>query len=149
AQPVSFSTPVSLAINTLYSPPNAVQEGTNKTVDTNDNALLDAVFRDGSPGELWVSANGACTPAGDTATRSCLRLIEISIASGTATVAQDFDYSQPGEYLFFPAIRTDKYGDLVTVFNRSSSSQYVSIYRSMQLTSDPAGTLETPVEIEG
>jgi hypothetical protein len=149
AQPVSFSTPVSLGINTLSSPPNAVQEGTAQTVDTNDNALLDAVFRDGSPGELWVAASGACTPAGDTTTRSCLRLIEISIGSGTFNVNQDFDYAQAGDYLFFPAIRTDKHGDLVTVFNRSSATQYVSIYRSMQLTSDPAGTLETPpVEIQ-
>jgi len=34
------------------------------------------------------------------------------------------------------------------VFNGSSSSQYISVYRNMQLMkTDPPGTLETPVQI--
>lgn len=133
----------SLAITTLTTPPNAAQGGTSKLVDTNDNALLDAVFRDGSTGSLWVSANDGCTPQGDTATRSCLRLIEISIASGTPTVSQDFDYSASGQYFFYPAIRTDGAGNLFVVFNGSSSSQYISVYGGVQKTTD--ATLEPPV----
>ncbi len=149
APPVEASVS-SLSISLLSTPPNAVQAGTRKTVDTNDSALLDAAFRDGSPGNLWVSANDACTPSGDTAVHSCLRLIEIAIdpsASIPMTVAQDFDYSIAGYDLFYPAIRTDNVGDLAVVFNGSSSSQYVSVYRSVQLTTDPALTLETPMEL--
>ena len=139
----------SLPIRVLSTPPNAAQAGTNKAVDTNDSALLDAAFRDGSPGNLWVSANDACTPPSDTAVHSCLRLIEIAIdpsASTPMTVAQDFDYSIAGYDLFYPAIRTDNRGDLAVVFNGSSSSQYVSVYRALQLTTE-SGTLETPVEL--
>jgi hypothetical protein len=143
-QPVAVAT-ASLAISTLTTPPNAAQGGTSKLVDTNDNALLDAVFRDGSPGSLWVSANDGCTPQGDIATRSCLRLIEVSIASGTPTVSQDFDYSALGQYFFYPAIRTDSTGNLFVVFNGSSSSKYISVYGDVQKTTDTADTLEPPV----
>jgi hypothetical protein len=145
SQPVAVAT-TSLAISTLTTPPNAAQGGTSKLVDTNDNALLDAVFRDGSPGgSLWVSANDGCTPRGDTVPRSCLRLIEVSIAPGNLTVKQDFDYSASGQYFFYPAIRTDNTGNLIVVFNRSSSSQYISVYGSVQKTTDAANTLEPPV----
>jgi hypothetical protein len=145
SQPVAVAT-TSLAISTLTTPPNAAQGGTSKLVDTNDNALLDAVFRDGSPaGSLWVSANDGCTPQGDTAPRSCLRLIEISIASGTPTVSQDFDYSASGQYFFYPAIRTDSTGNLFVMFNGSSISKYISVYGSVQKATDTANTLEPPV----
>jgi len=152
-QPVAVAT-TSLGIATLSSPPNAAQGGTNKLVDTNDNALLDAVYRDGSPGSLWVSANDGCLPSGDTATRSCLRLINISIDPTTgqpiavSPVAQDFDYSAVGQYFFYPAIRTDDTGNLFVVFNGSSSSQYISVYGSVQKTTDSAGILEPPVMLK-
>jgi hypothetical protein len=107
--------------------------------------LLDAVFRDGSPGSLWIAANDGCTPQGDTAPRSCLRLIEVSIASGKPTVSQDFDYSASGQYFYYPAIRTDDTGNLIVVFNGSSSSKYISVYGSVQKTTDTADTLEPPV----
>ena len=149
-QPVAVAT-TSLSIATLNSPPNAAQGGTSKLVDTNDDALLDAVYRDGSPGSLWVSANDGCTPSGDTATRSCLRLINISIDPTTGQpiaanpVAQDFDYSAVGQYFFYPAIRTDDTGNLIVVFNGSSSSQYISVYGSVQKITDTAAPLESPV----
>lgn len=131
----------SLAIKALNSPPNAVQPG-NSTVATNDQALLDAVFRDGSPGELWVAASSACTPSGDSTTRSCLRFIEVSISNGdlsTAAVAQDFDFGSAGQYYYYPALRTDKDGNMAAVFTASSSSIYPSVWCGGQLTSE-AGT---------
>jgi hypothetical protein len=139
----SFSR-ASLPINSLSTPPNAAQAGTSKLVDTNDNALLDAVFRDGSPGSLWVSANDGCKPAGDTSVRSCVRLIEVSILNGAASVAQDFDYSAAGKYFFYPAIRTDNSGNLFAVFNGSSASQNISVYGAIQRATDPSDTLRTP-----
>src|SRR5581483_3502072 len=69
-----------LPIGPLSIPPNAQQAGTS--------VLLDTVYRQGS-GSLWVSANDACKPPGDSTVRSCLRFIEISIGS-TISVAQDF-----------------------------------------------------------
>ncbi len=122
-----------LAIGTISIPPDAQQQGTSVLIDTNDDSLLDAVFRDGTPGSLWVSANNACTPPGDSAVRSCLRFINVSIGTTGMTVAQDFDYADSGTY-YYPAIRTDSSGNLYAAFSGSSSSSYASAYAGMQAT---------------
>jgi hypothetical protein len=134
-------TRTSLPLHTMSTPPNAQQAGTSVLIDTNDDSLLDAVFRDGSPGSLWVSANDACVPAGDSATRSCLRFIEVSIDAGTMSLAQDFDYAYKGFYYYYPAVRTNGAGDLVTVFSGSSNSTYASVYTGRRLASDPSNNM--------
>ena len=127
-------TPLNIA--TISQPPNAQQKDPGNTgilIDTNDDSLLDASFRDGPPGSLWVSANDACTPSGDTATRSCLRFINVSIdAGGAMSVTQDFDYADLGTYYYYPAIRTDAAGDLFAAFSGSSSSSFASAYAGAQ-----------------
>jgi hypothetical protein len=134
-----------LALNpTIQFPPNAEQPGTTDLVDTNDNSLLDAVWRSGN---LWVGANSGCTPTGDSAVRSCLRLIEVS-TSGTPAIKQNFDHGDAGTYYYYPAVRTDSVGDLVAVFSGSSAtsgSLLPSVLASQQLTSDSKNTLETPI----
>jgi hypothetical protein len=128
-----------LPIDTMSTPPNAQQQGTGVLIDTNDDSLLDAVFRDGSPGSLWISGNDACSAPGDGVVRSCARLIEVAISNngGTMSVAQDFDFAQSGGYFYYPAIRTDSAGDLVTVFTGSSTSTYASVYSGVQKASIP------------
>jgi hypothetical protein len=121
----------SLPIATLSIPPNAQQSGTTMLIDTNDDSLLDAVFRDGSPGSLWVSANDACKPPSDSAVRSCLRFINVAIGTGMS-IAQDFDYADFGSYYYYPAIRTDSFGNLYAAFTGSSSSSYASAYAALQ-----------------
>lgn len=128
--------------STLSTPPDAAQCNTNTTVVTNDNALLDAMYRSGS---LWVSANDACTPETDTAVRSCLRFIEISIPAGAsaanASIAENFDVGVHGEYLYYPAVRTDKYGNMASVFSESSGSQCPSV---AEITQQAGGTPGSP-----
>jgi hypothetical protein len=141
AQTAPTATRTSLPIYTISTPPNAEQAGTSVLIDTNDDSLLDAVFRDGSPGSLWVSANDGCVPAADSATRSCLRFIEVSVDSTGMKVAQDFDYADKGSYYYYPAIRTDSAGDLVTVFSGSSSNTFASVYAGRRLATDPSNNL--------
>ncbi len=126
------ATITSLPIGTISYPPNATQKGTSLQLDTNDDSLLDAVFRQGS-GSLWVSANDACTPPGDTAVRSCLRFIQVSVGAAAMSVAQDFDYGDIGTDYYYPAVRTDNAGNLYAAFSGSSASTYPSAYAGMQL----------------
>jgi hypothetical protein len=123
-----------LPIATISQPPDAQQEGgTGIPIDTNDDSLLDASFRDGPLGLLWVSANDACAPPGDIAVRSCLRFINVSIdGGGVMSVAQDFDYADVGTYYYYLAIRTDAAGDLFASFSGSSSGSYASAYAGEQ-----------------
>ena len=133
SNPLLTPTITPLPIATISQPPNAVQKGIGVLIDTNDDSLLDASFRDGPPGSLWVSANDACKPPGDVAARSCLRFINVSIdAGGVMSVAQDFDYADVGTYYYYPATRTDAAGDLFASFSGSSSSSYASAYAGEQ-----------------
>jgi hypothetical protein len=118
----------SLPIATMSIPPNAQQQGTTLLIDTNDDSLLDAAYRDGNPGTLWVSGNDACTPPGDTAVRSCLRFIEVAIDAQGPSIAQDFDYGDVGAYYYYPAVRTDGAGNLFAAFTKSSPTSYASAY---------------------
>ncbi len=138
----SFTT-VDLRITALKTPPNARQRGTSDLVETNDNALLDAVFRDDS---LWLAANAACRPRGDKTTRACLRFIQV--LTGAMTLNQDFNFGTAGAYYYYPAIQTDSGNNLITAFSRSSSSEFASVYASGQLTTDTSNTLRDPVLIK-
>jgi hypothetical protein len=112
----------SLAIAPLSQPPPGQQPplssvGRQPTVETNDDRILDAVWEDG---KLWLSANTGCIPAGDTALRSCARIVQLSTA--TRTVDWDTDLGQPNAYIFYPAIRPDANGNLVIVYGESGQS---------------------------
>src|SRR5262249_1201963 len=52
---------------------------------------------------------------------------------GGTSVAQDFDYADPGMYYYYPAIRTDQFGDLFVALTGSSSASYASAYAGLQL----------------
>jgi hypothetical protein len=124
------------SIATLSNPPAAEQAGTTALIDTNDNRLLETVWRDG---HLWAAASAACSFAGDTATRACLKLIEVDTT--TNSVLQDILYGAPGEYFSYPAIRTDGAGNLQVVFSHSSSSLFVEARVTGRLASDPPNAL--------
>jgi hypothetical protein len=136
------------AITSLTSPPNAQQSGTNTTIETNDNRLLDAVYQGGN---LWVSATSACVPnqpTPDTATRACLRYIQLSVSPTTVSKIQDFDFGKTGFYYYYPAIQTDGAGNLISVFSGSSALAFPGVYASAQ----PVGatsTFQTPALIHG
>ncbi len=120
-----------LFIGTLSNPPDAEQAETTALIATNDNRLLETVWRDG---RLWASANAACTFEGDDETRSCLKLIEVDTT--TNSVPQNILFGASGEYFYYPAIRTDSAGNLHTVFTRSSSSVLAEVRVAGRLSTD-------------
>src|SRR5437762_6502812 len=142
---VSVAT-ASVSIGSLTSPPDAQQLGTSTLIATNDNRLLEATYRgDAAGGTLWVSANSACVPSADTATRACLRFIKLAIsAAGAVSNTQDFDFGQSGFHYYFPAIQTDGAGNLIAVFSGSSSATYAGVYASGQKTTDPVNSFQSP-----
>ena len=120
-----------LKIPKLTSPPNAEQADSTNLIVTNDNSILDAVVRNGS---LWVAANSACKPAGDTAVRACLRFMQVNTGTKLG-IAQAFDVGAVGWYYYYPAIQVDGADNLLSAFSGSSSSTFASVYVGGQ----PAG----------
>jgi hypothetical protein len=107
----------------ISPPPNAEQGGGGRLIQTNDERLLSAVWRNDV---LWAAGNEGCTPAGDTRTRSCLRVIGVSTAGGPPPPAVDFAVAKSGAYLYFPAVMLDGSGHTFLVFSESSSTTFPS-----------------------
>jgi IPT/TIG domain-containing protein len=111
-----------LAIGSISDAPSADQPGAPGSIDTNDDRLLNAVWQSGF---LWTGANDTCTPPGDTATRPCVRLIEV--ATGTPAIATNVDLGYTGGDVYYPAVTVDGSGDLFAVYNLSSTVLYVGV----------------------
>jgi hypothetical protein len=117
---------VSPTINNLYLPfvaPNypvpAPHYGNSDVIDTNsDFEIQDTAW---SGNGFWVTMNDGCVPAGDNALRSCVKLVGVSVSPPTITANSDI-YGPPGEYLFYPAVAADSFGNIVIVGGYSSTS---------------------------
>jgi hypothetical protein len=109
-------------IQTSHIPPNAIQPNTNVRIHTGDARVLDAVA---SSNEVWITFNDACTPSGDTLTRSCFRLLHLDLDNGS--LIQDFDVGFKGSYFFYPALAVDTQKNLFAIFGYSSSTIFPSL----------------------
>jgi hypothetical protein len=122
----------------LAVPPDAVQPGSVRIM-TNDVRLQDLVYRNG---QLWMSGDTGCTPAGTGTVRACLHFAQVDTA--TMTIAQEITYGESGVDYYYPAVTTDAVGNMVSVFTRSSNSEYPSVYTSGHHASDALGTFQSP-----
>lgn len=122
-------------------PPDADQLGTSNKADTIDWRIKNGVVRNGS---LWVAHN---TGENNTAR---VRWHEIDLngwptSGSNPTVAQTGTLNfGTGEHNWFPDINVTDTGDAVIAFNRSSSSQYISVEFVTRKSSDAAGTMSAP-----
>lgn len=103
----------------------APQPGSSVLIDTDDDRLLGASWRDGL---LWTTANDTCEPApGDY--QACARFIE-AIASGSATAVlpdQQWDLAAPSTDYYYPAATFDTAGDMVASVTTSSASAHPAV----------------------
>lgn len=121
-------------------PPDADQLGTSNKADTIDWRIKNGVVRNGS---LWVAHN---TGENNTAR---VRWHEIALngwpTGGTPSAVQTGTLNfGTGEHNWFGDINVTATGDAVIAFNRSSSSQYISVEFVSRKSSDPLGTMSLP-----
>ncbi len=121
------------AIQGTSPPPPPRQPGTGApTVDPLiDDVFLTSVWDNGT---LWVSGNDACVPNGDSAVRSCMRVISLSTTGAAPTVNVDGDIGSNTLDTYYPAVSLNNLGDLFVGFSFSSSALFPS-----------AGALYVPV----
>jgi hypothetical protein len=135
---VSVSTKSLTMQTTLVIPPDAVQPNSAIAIATNDARLLNLVYRDGS---LWMGGTTGCTPDGSSL-RACLHFVQADAFAQTVT--QEITFGEPGTDYYYPAVALDASDNLLAVFNRSSSSEFVSVYASGHNASDAAGSFNAP-----
>jgi hypothetical protein len=142
----SSATNTTLSVTSFTDPPNAAQKnGVGNPIDTGDQRLLDAVFRDG---HLWTSSTDSCKPSGDTVQRSCMQFFEVLTGGASPVVNQDFSFGTKNFADYYPSVDLDSSGDLITSFTQSSSTEFASAYVDGRLAGDPVNTLGTPVLFE-
>jgi hypothetical protein len=122
-----------LPIQSTSVPPDAPEKGTSGSpITTNDDRFLHSVWQNGL---LWTFGNDGCTPTGDTATRSCARLVQIRTAPFNSVV-QDFDAGVSGAFIYYPSLSFNANGDTIGVFSQSASNQYVTVVAGGQLSTE-------------
>ena len=136
------STTFSIATSSV--PPNAQQPGTGTLLTTDDNRVESVVYEYNT---LWAAWTDACIPNGDSATRTCLRLVQANVLGSTAAKIQDFDFGTMGGYYFYPGI-TSHYGQLAVSFGTSSSGIFPSAIVAGRAANDPVNTLQAPVTVK-
>lgn len=135
-------TPTTLTGVTTSAPPQADQPS-GTPVDTGDDRFLSAVWQNGL---LWVSGTDGCLPQGDTTTRACLRVLQVMTpASGSPTVAQNFDDGVPGQHLYDPAVGLDSAGDAFLAYSHSSTGMNPGVDATAELAGST--TLQPEVQI--
>jgi len=125
-----------VTVRSWLPPPNAEQPSTTLTLDTNDENVVTAAWQNGA---LWIGGNERCTPVGDGTARSCLRLVQIR--TDARSLQQDMTLGSAGSHFYYPALSPDGSGNLVVVFNSSSTTEFASVRATGQMVTDPPNTL--------
>jgi hypothetical protein len=118
-----------------FSPSHARQpdSATNGYLDAGDGRVLNGVFRNG---KVTLTASVACHNQNDV----CVRMVRLD---GT-TITALYNYGETGKDYFYPAVTVDSALNQIVVFNRSSDTDYASVYVSGRRPTDPPNTLRFP-----
>jgi hypothetical protein len=136
---------VNLNVGAWSNPPGAKQLGSSNRVATIDYRIKNGVVRDGF---LYlahnVGHNSVCH----------VRWYKINLngwpTSGVNPTLEDSGYVDPGSgiYTWFGDINVDAAGNMAIAYNRSSSSEYVGIYRTWRAATDAPGSLRDHIEMQ-
>lgn len=121
-----------LAMTATSMPPPAPQNMSTTLIDTGDDRFMSAFVQGGV---LYTSGGDSCTPTGDTAVRSCLRLVEVNLS--LMRLNQAATAGLAGKYLINPTLGVNSSGDVVFEYSVSSSTDFVDIETAIQPVGDP------------
>ena len=108
-----------------------------------DSRPTDAIWQNN---KLTFVSTQACTPAGDSGPRDCVRVSQLNTATATPGVAQDFLVAQSGEDSYYGGVGVGGNGTTFVVWTRSSATagDFPSSYAAYHLPTDPANTISPP-----
>ncbi len=136
---------LSYAIASTGTLPTIPQPGTTIPLSSSEDRVLSASWSyTGST--LWVTYSSACTPAGDSTARTCLRVDAIN--TPTNTLKQDQNVGVAGMYLFAGSLTAMNNGTgYLMEFGYTGGLTYPSLAVTGQATTDPYGTYRGPIPV--
>ncbi len=133
--------------NDAVAIPTAPQSGTTTNVATNDDRLINVVWRNNN----LYTANTTNPPSGPEAGQATARWYRIADnGSSTPTLADTGIVTgediAPSTYTFFPSVNVDSSGNMAINFAASASTIHPGAYYTGRLATDAAGTVQTPTQ---
>jgi hypothetical protein len=117
-------------------------------VNAVDGFAQDALWQSG---KLSWATTYPCTPSGDSSTRDCVRVTQVTTPSATVEPAasQDFLIGRNGFDSYLPGIGVSGDGTLEVVYSQSNTagSNYPSSYQQYQRPTDGANHISPPVRL--
>jgi hypothetical protein len=128
-------TTFSLPVNSYVNATSGVEPG--GTVDPIDCRTLNVEWNNNNLAAAFISSVG---------TDPAAAWLEFNTSgSSPAIVQQGLIHPGTGIGTYMPAVAVDGSGDLGLTYMESSASEYMSMYVTGRLASDPSGTMEAPV----
>jgi hypothetical protein len=124
---LTLSRAAAVPVGTYAVGPDARQPGSSVLIDTGDCRTQDVVWQNGTYYTAFTEKAGK-----GHSIVTAARYLEISDA---ARATRDVTYAASGISLYYPAVSVDPAGNAALVFERSSGSEYVSVYQTRM----PAG----------
>ncbi len=121
-------------------PVDVPQAGSGAQLQANDWRGLDTEYRNGF---LWMTNTISCNPGGGTV--NCVRWAQIDPTG--PSVVQAGVFSSNDEYRFFPDLAVNHCDDMTVGYTKSGSSIFPGVYVTGRESGDPAGTLQSEVEV--
>jgi hypothetical protein len=123
-----------ITVPSFSAPPTAPALGSSTDLDTVDQRLMMAVYRNGS---IWTAHTIGYQG------RAACRWYEIQ--ASPRQLLQSGMVASETLYFFFPSIMVNQYGHVAMAFSGSNASQYVGCYYTGRAVTDPPGAMATPV----
>lgn len=120
---LTLSAAQAVSIGTYAVPPNAKQPGTGTLVATGDNRTQDVVWQGGNYYTAFAERAGTSRKAYVDA----IRYLQVSDAG---SAIRDITYTASGIFMYYPAVSVDPAGNAAIVFERSSGTEYASVYQT-------------------
>jgi hypothetical protein len=123
-----------VTVSTYLVPPDASQKGLAALINTGDAAVRNVVAANGS-----IYTSHTISQNWGSGEVCALRLYQISTAGD---LQQEITFGADKLFYYYPAIAADSRGNIVVVFNRSGSSEFVGVHFTGRKISQPAGQLQ-------
>ncbi len=125
--------------------PDAPQQGSGNTIETNDRRALNAVWRDDALWAAFTVRPGSGTDSGE----ATAHWVKLNASGGASTISLADQGNVGGEdiaagtYTFFPSVMVDSCGNMAIGFAASGNNIYPGAYYAARFASDPAGTVQS------
>ncbi len=117
--------------------PNAPQLGSSATIETNDDRLLSAIYRDG---RIWACHNAGFPAVG--AIRTGAKWWSLNPATGTTDQQGALDDAAAQRSFYYPSLVVNSQGLMMLACSGSSPTEYVGAFYAWRKPDSAPGTLD-------